>query len=197
MANFLSPTSARLRRACKRHVGAHATCVISLLSSSWTRTHAQQNRLRAAAGTMGKKDKGEEGDDDEGEKKIRLRSPIANPLAGKKLTKKVLKGIKKAAKAKGIRRGVKEVVKALKKGEKGLCVIAGDISPIDVIAHVPIFCEELNVPYVYVPSKEDLGTASQTKRPTSIVLMSCKADADYKDTYDEAVKEVAEITPRF
>ena len=48
---------------------------------------------------MGKKDKGEEGDDDEGEKKIRLRSPIANPLAGKKLTKKVLKGIKKAAKA--------------------------------------------------------------------------------------------------
>ena len=146
---------------------------------------------------MGKKDKGEEGDDDEGEKKIRLRSPIANPLAGKKLTKKVLKGIKKAAKAKGIRRGVKEVVKALKKGEKGLCVIAGDISPIDVIAHVPIFCEELNVPYVYVPSKEDLGTASQTKRPTSIVLMSCKADADYKEAYDEIQKEVAEITPRF
>ena len=129
--------------------------------------------------------------------KIRLVSPIANPLADPKLTKKVLKTVKAAAEKKMIRRGVKEVVKALKKGEKGLCVIAGDISPIDVIAHVPIFCEELNVPYVYVPSKEDLGTASQTKRPTSIVLMSCKADADYKDTYDEAVKEVAEITPRF
>ena len=145
---------------------------------------------------MGKKDKGEEGDDDEGEKKIRLRSPIANPLAGKKLTKKVLKGIKKAAKARGSprRQGGGE---GAQEGREGLCVIAGDISPIDVIAHVPIFCEELNAPYVYVPSKEDLGTASQTKRPTSIVLMSCKADADYKDTYDEAVKEVAEITPRF
>ena len=43
-----------------------------------------------------------------------------------------------------------------------------------VIAHVPIFCEEKGVPYIYVPSKEELGAASQTKRPTSIVLVSCK-----------------------
>ena len=43
-----------------------------------------------------------------------------------------------------------------------------------VIAHVPIFCEEKSVPYIYVPSKEELGAASQTKRPTSIVLVSCK-----------------------
>lgn len=35
-----------------------------------------------------------------------------------------------------------------------LCVIAGNISPIDVITHVPILCEEANIPYIYVPSKE-------------------------------------------
>lgn len=34
-----------------------------------------------------------------------------------------------------------------------LCVIAGDISPIDVIAHLPIYCEEQGIPYVYVTSK--------------------------------------------
>jgi H/ACA ribonucleoprotein complex subunit 2 len=33
-------------------------------------------------------------------------------------------------------------------------MIAGNISPIDVITHVPILCEEANIPYVYVPSKE-------------------------------------------
>ena len=37
------------------------------------------------------------------------------------------------------------------------------------------------MPYCYVPSKEDLGTASQTKRPTSIVMMSCKAGSDFKE----------------
>ena len=144
---------------------------------------------------MGKKDKAEKASkaddsDDDAPTKQRLVSPIANPLAGKKLAKKALKTIKKAAKAKMIRRGVKEVVKAIKKGDQGIVIIAGDISPIDVIAHVPIFCEEKSIPYVYVPSKEELGAASQTKRPTSIVLVSCKPDSDFKDTYDECKKEM-------
>lgn len=34
-----------------------------------------------------------------------------------------------------------------------LCIIAGDISPIDVISHLPVFCEENEVPYVFVTSK--------------------------------------------
>jgi H/ACA ribonucleoprotein complex subunit 2 len=33
-------------------------------------------------------------------------------------------------------------------------VLAGDISPIDVITHIPIVCEDNKVPYIYVPSKE-------------------------------------------
>ena len=91
---------------------------------------------------MGKKEKAEkkpkaaagDEDEDEGPTKQRLVSPIATPLAGKKLAKKALKTVKKAAKAKMIRRGVKEVVKALKKGDQGIVIIAGDISPIDVPA---------------------------------------------------------------
>jgi H/ACA ribonucleoprotein complex subunit 2 len=115
-------------------------------------------------------------------------SVIAQPLAGAKLTKRLYKLVKRAAKEKSVRRGVKEVVKALRKGEKGLCVIAGDISPIDVITHVPVLCEEAGVPYVYVPSKEDLGTASLTKRPTSCVLI-IKNDK-IKDRFEKCYNEV-------
>lgn len=45
------------------------------------------------------------------------------------------------------------------------CVIAGNISPIDVnmITHVPILCEEANMLYIYAPSKEDLANAGATK----------------------------------
>ena len=39
-------------------------------------------------------------------------------------------------------------------GLRRLCIIAGDISPIDVITHLPILCEDKDIPYVYVPSKE-------------------------------------------
>ena len=51
------------------------------------------------------------------------------------------------------------------------CVLAGNISPIDVITHVPVLCEDAGVPYIYVPSKEALGAAGGTKRPTSVMLV--------------------------
>ncbi len=114
--------------------------------------------------------------DDTYDQKVRFVSVIAKPLAPKKTTKKIHKLVKKATQAKIVRRGVKEVVKAIRKGEKGFCVIAGDISPIDVISHLPIMCEDKNIPYFYVPSKHDLGAAAQTKRPTSCILISPKGD---------------------
>ena len=135
----------------------------------------------------------EEGGSGSYEEKIKYVSAIANPLASKKATKRVHKLVKKATKAKVVRRGVKEVVKALRKGEKGFCIIAGDISPIDVISHLPIMCEDREVPYLYVPSKQDLGAAAATKRPTSCVLVSQKKD--FEDLYDKLVKEAAKANP--
>ena len=75
------------------------------------------------------------------------------------------------AKEKKIKRGVKEVNKAFRKKELGLCILAGDVSPVDVISHIPILCEKNGIPYVYIPSRESLGTASMTKRPTSVVML--------------------------
>jgi H/ACA ribonucleoprotein complex subunit 2 len=87
------------------------------------------------------------------------------------------------AKLKAIHRGVKECEKAIKKtplaktGVKsstpppGLVVIAADISPMDVIMHFPILCEEHGVPYVYIRSRADLGVAACTKRATSVVML--------------------------
>lgn len=97
------------------------------------------------------------------------------------------------SKAKAVRRGVKEVVKAVRKGEKGICIIAGDISPIDVISHLPVLCEDNEVPYVFVPSKETLGTAGQTKRPTSCVLVKKGGDEELKEKYKECFEKVQKM----
>ncbi|KNC49379.1 H/ACA ribonucleoprotein complex subunit 2 [Thecamonas trahens ATCC 50062] len=122
---------------------------------------------------------------------------IAQPLADDKLTKKIFKVIKKAGKEKLIRRGVKEVVKAIRKGGKGFVVLAGDISPIDVISHIPIMCEDAGITYIYVASKEDLGAASGTKRPTSVILVTVDDSFKYKELYDEAVAAAAALAPSF
>jgi H/ACA ribonucleoprotein complex subunit 2 len=52
-----------------------------------------------------------------------------------------------------------------------LLVVAGDISPPEVIEHFPIHCEEHNVPYLFVRSRAELGVAACTKRATSVVLV--------------------------
>lgn len=140
------------------------------------------------------------------EDKIKFCSIIAKPLANEKLSKKVLKLAKKAAKRKQIKRGVKEVVKSLRKNVKGICILAGDISPIDVITHIPIVCEDHNIPYVYVPSKEELGAAALSRRPTSCMLVLPKplkgaAEEDglkeFDDMYQEAEKKIRAVYPDF
>ncbi|GFY85740.1 ribosomal protein L7Ae/L30e/S12e/Gadd45 family protein [Actinidia rufa] len=135
-------------------------------------------------------------------KKLLALAPIAKPLAGKKLNKRIFKLVRRAAGHKCLKRGVKEVVKSIRRGNKGLCIIAGNISPIDVITHVPILCEESDIPYIYVPSKEDLANAGATKRPTCCVLVLTKPtkgelaheeQEKLKSDYDQVVSDVSEL----
>ncbi|KAJ7956538.1 H/ACA ribonucleoprotein complex subunit 2-like protein [Quillaja saponaria] len=136
-------------------------------------------------------------------KKVLALAPIAKPLAGKKLSKRTFKLVRRAAEHKCLKRGVKEVVKSIRRGQKGLCIIAGNISPIDVITHVPILCEEAEIPYIYVTSKEDLASAGATKRPTCCVLVQTKPtkgelDKEVQDKlkseYNHVVADITELT---
>merc|ERR1711937_103069 len=132
--------------------------------------------------------------DDEETPEIEVQ-PFCTPLADRKLSKKLFKCIKKATKSKQVLRGVKEVVKAVRKGTKGLAVIAGNISPMDVISHLPILCEDKDVPYVYVRAKEELGAAGLTKRPTSCMLIapSVKGSEEEPEGYSELLKKVKKM----
>lgn len=73
-----------------------------------------------------------------------------------------------------------------------LVILAGDISPIDVISHVPGMCEDSEVPYCYVHSKKSLGEAAATKRPTSVLMISSAKSkgAEYEDTLKTCLEEV-------
>ena len=66
-------------------------------------------------------------------------------------------------------------------------IIAGDISPEDVISHIPVLCEDYSVPYIFTPSKLALGLASLTKRPTSVILL--QENGKEKERIDELQKE--------
>lgn len=124
-----------------------------------------------------------------------------------------------------MKRGVKEVVKGIRKGEKGyvvpcrstdncrhhvpcsLLVLAADITPIDIISHLPVLAEDANIPYIFITSKEELGHASATKRPTSCVMVCPDSkkkvkrkdgdeeekDDEYRELYEECCREVEKL----
>ncbi|PQE21015.1 ribosome biogenesis nhp2 protein [Rutstroemia sp. NJR-2017a WRK4] len=152
---------------------------------------------------------GQEGSVEVEAKPVGALVPFANPLADEKAAKKVLKSVKKAAKNKTLKRGVKEVVKALRKSPQGagntqfpgVVILAADISPMDVISHIPVLCEDHNVPYIFVTSRAELGAAGNTKRPTSVVMVSeartgskkaekIEGEEEFKEVYKDLVKVV-------
>ena len=117
-----------------------------------------------------------------------------------------------AAAHRTLKRGVKEVVKALRKSPAdsstlpiGIVVLAADISPMDVISHIPVLAEDHHIPYIYVTSRAELGMAGMTKRPTSVVMVSRDAgkkvdvkngeDGD-KETWEETYKGLVKAVER-
>ncbi|KMU91536.1 H/ACA ribonucleoprotein complex subunit 2 [Coccidioides immitis H538.4] len=144
--------------------------------------------------------------------------PFANPLADDKVAKKVLKSVRKAAVNKSLKRGVKEVVKAVRKSPVpaanvavtspiGIVVLAADISPMDVISHIPVLCEDHGIPYVYVTSRAELGSAGSTKRPTSVVMVlprpggkkkkdESKDDAEKQEEYSKVYGELTKLVQK-
>ena len=114
--------------------------------------------------------------------------------------------IRAAAAQRTLKRGVKEVVKALRKSQTslpassisadadakdlplGIVILAADISPMDVISHIPVLCEDHNIPYIFVTSRAELGMAGMTKRPTSVVMVS-REEGKKKDDGKKAAKD--------
>lgn len=117
---------------------------------------------------------------------------IAQPLANPKLTRKLFKLIQRSANRKKLHRGLKNVQTKLRKGSTGLCVFAGDVTPIEVYCHLPIVCEDNNIPYCFVQSKRDIAAAVGAKRPCIVTLIT--EDDDYKDLYDKCYKKVANLS---
>lgn len=70
-----------------------------------------------------------------------------------------------------VRKGVNEVTKLVERGTASFVIMAEDVQPPEILAHMPILCEEKNVIYAYVPSKQELGVASGLKVSTASVAI--------------------------
>ncbi len=90
---------------------------------------------------------------------------------------KILEAIEIARTTGKIRKGANETTKAIEKGQAKLVVYADDVSPKEVVMHLPLLCKDKNVPCRKVAKKDDLGAAAGLAVPTAAVAIVKEGDA--------------------
>ena len=76
-----------------------------------------------------------------------------------------------------ISKGANEATKAIEKGQAKLVVYAADVTPKEIILHLPLLCKEKNVPCFAVAKKEDLGAAAGLALSTAAVAIVKEGEA--------------------
>lgn len=90
-----------------------------------------------------------------------------------------------------LRKGTNEATKAIERGIAKLVVIAEDVEPPEVVAHLPLLCEERKTPYIFVPNKMQLGTSVGIDVPAAAACIVEPGDAT--DLVKEIVSKLTEL----
>jgi len=101
---------------------------------------------------------------------------------------KILEFIEVARDTGKIRKGANEATKAIEKGQAKLVIFAGDVSPKEIVMHLPLLCKDKNVACVEVKAKEALGAAAGLGVGTAAVAIVKEGEA--KSGIEAAAKEL-------
>ncbi len=107
------------------------------------------------------------------------------------LVNPILEAIRVAAQSGKVRKGTNEATKAIERGISKLVVIAEDVEPPEVVAHIPIICEEQNAAYAFVPSKQELGKALGIDVTSAAAAIIDAGDANH--IVDEVVSSIKKL----
>jgi len=96
-----------------------------------------------------------------------------------------------AAQTGSVRKGTNETTKAIERAQAKLVVIAEDVDPPEAVAHLPLICDERKISYVFVPSKQKIGSATGIDVPAAAACITDVGDA--ASLVKEISKRVEEI----
>ena len=107
------------------------------------------------------------------------------------LISKVYGAVEKARDTGKVCKGTNEVTKHVERRTAKMVVMATDVTPEEILAHIPVLCEERDVPYAYVPSRDDLGRAAGLNVSTASIAIV--EEGEGKNLVDELTKKLKEI----
>ncbi|KAI9664401.1 MAG: RNA binding protein snu13 [Alyxoria varia] len=115
----------------------------------------------------------------------------AFPLADPQTSQELLDLTQQASHYGQLKKGANEATKALNRGVAEVVILAADTSPLAILLHLPLLAEDKNTPYVFVPSKMQLGRACGVSRAVIAVAITTSLTSDLKPQI-EAMKSKVE-----
>ena len=79
-----------------------------------------------------------------------------------------------------LKKGSNEVTKAAERGTAQMIVMAENVNPAELLAHIPLICKEKNIPFIYVEDQAYLAEAagmSSGAKTAAIALMEVSKGA--------------------
>ncbi len=107
------------------------------------------------------------------------------------LVNPILEALRVASQSGKVRKGTNEATKAIERGISKLIVIAEDVEPPEVVAHLPIICDEQGAAYAFVPSKQELGKALGIDVTSAAAAILDSGDAQH--IVDQVIASIAKV----
>jgi len=120
-------------------------------------------------------------------------NPKAYPLADQVLTSKILNLVQQAANYQQLKKGANEATKTLNRGQSEFIVMSADAEPLEILLHLPLLCEDKNVPYVFVRSKQALGRACGVSRPVIAASVISNEGSQLKPQIQTIQREIEKL----
>lgn len=116
---------------------------------------------------------------------------FVNFVVSKELEEKQFEIIEKSKKTGKVKVGSNEVTKAIERGNAKLVLIAKDVSPPEIVMHLPVLCNEKNVPFSFVSTKKELGEKAGLKVGTAALAVLVEGEA--KKDIEDLAKKINEL----
>jgi large subunit ribosomal protein L7Ae len=107
--------------------------------------------------------------------------------------KKLLNEIAKTRGSK-IRKGMNETTKSVERGVAKLVIMAEDVTPPEILFHLPILCEEKGITYGYVKKQEDLGNAVRINVAASAIAVEDPGSSDNERNLNGLLKKIKNLS---
>lgn len=117
----------------------------------------------------------------------------AYPLADQVLTTKIMNLLQQALNYNQLKKGANEATKTLNRGQAEFIVMAADTKPLEILLHLPLLCEDKNVPYVFIRSKQALGRACGVSRPIMACSVTINEDSQLKSQITTIQQEIERL----